>query len=455
MNQSFIDEHPTFNILAALTHDDRCSFDLLRYLLNFLSVNAILFGVRHLSRAHQTSSLLQDNQWWKQRLTRVYGVSVTRWSDATLQQWRTEWLMRTPQNIRDKDEIDSEGNVIKKNPMDENIRATVEAQPIWFSAVTHLQTRLNRFECDIMKQSKPEFLSNTRISSAFHYVLLVAPPFQLCDKCLDHGNPPCEFLVNNAQQRQQMMPQFRAAFYHEHLCWFSHRHHAEHSRCFTLYTGPCYVKADHNTAAMGEKVENSNNEANKKDDDADQDDNEVEEEENDENDCDDDDDDATMKSDGDDESSSDKTIGDNNNPKEIREVKFTDPNLFPVFEWEPYQDQFWLEARSAHEFFVSAKIYQKCQQLAGEWDERESKLLTTGNLSKSQALKDNSDLKDETNNKDFSHLSPPFEVHFDRSMMNKLIESLQTEIAADCNDNEDSEDEETVDNDDDDGDIGE
>lgn len=79
-----------------------------------------------------------------------------------------------------------------------------------------------------------------------------------------------------------------------------------------------------------------------------------------------------------------------------------------------------------------------------EWDERAAKL-TTSNSSQSQALNNNLDVKvkDNDRNNDFSYLSPPFKVRFDRSMMNDLIKDLRSEIVSDWGAKKYSDNEET------------
>jgi len=351
-------------------------------------------------------------------LTREYGVIVTRWSDSTLVTWRSDWLMGIPHNINYTSIRYQNHN---QRPAEQNIRAVVKFQPIWFSTAIHLQSRLNCFSRVVMKQSNPEFSADTRISSALRYFLLVSPPFQRCSEYLVFGvgNSCNEFWLKENQQQRRMIPELHNALQHEQLCWFSELDRAEDSSIFAIYTGLCYVKADENTTAMGVKVENPDTEEDKNDEESEED--EYREEEDDENEH---DGDGAMKSDDDNEISDE-------NPKEIRDVLFTDPNLFPVFEWQAYQDGLWLEARSAHDFFIQRKVYQYCHLLKTKWDKYA--LAMTHDSPQSVQNSSNFSVVDDSDDKfdfaPFNHLSPPFKIQFDQSRMKILFEEILNEIA--------------------------
>jgi len=140
----------------------------------------------------------------------------------------------------------------QKHGVDENVRLIVEAQPIWFSAAILLQTRLNRFCRDIMKQDEPEIATILNIPAALRYVLLVAPPFQYCGK----------YLLPQHKLWSQNSPLHNFDWFHlakkkNELFWFAHNINSNRNyhRCIALYSGVCYVKSDQNTEKMGIAVE--------------------------------------------------------------------------------------------------------------------------------------------------------------------------------------------------------
>jgi len=402
-----IDMRPKFDIPTALIYHQRFSSHLAHYLLNFLPINTILFTLRRLSRAHRTSPLLLDNDWWKRRLTNDYGSSVTRWSDATLQQWRSEWLTATTPLRRYEERT--------KQATNENLRVIVEGQPVWFSAAIHLQTRLNRFSRDIMKQDEPEIATMLNIPAALRYVFLVAPPFQFCSKYL---MPDYELWSSSINSK--MRDDFSRANQNAELFWFSYMDRDHNSQCVALYSGVCYVERDQHTADMGTAVEES-----KEDEDVDDDYGDDYDEEQKEV--------MTLMSDAE-ENDEEKKI---KKKVEIREVQFIDSNLFPIFEWDPYEAELRVAANSAHSYFIKRGVYRYCDKLAQMWNERELALT----IQPTKPLDDEDDLqpdvKDDDNNKNDSiainhHLSPPFHVRYDRRQMRILInELLQEDIQVD------------------------
>jgi len=395
------DTRPIFDIPSALTQDHRCSSDLAHYILDFIPINAILFCLRRLNRAHHTSQLLLHNQWWKQRLAREFGFSVTRWSQSTLNFWRFEWLTgKTLKRYRRNNQA-----------INENIRATVESQPIWFSAAIHLQTRLDFFSRDILKQDDSNLDSSDVlvIPDALRYVLLVSPPFQYCSQCLMTGH----YLRLTGSYIDKYDSGPRQATNHRLFCF---AYDGEESKLLALYSGLCYVEADQNTEKLGveiERVEEINNEENS-----------VNEE-------------------------NEEIQTNDRKTDKIREVQFNDSNLCPIFEWEQNGESLLQVASSTHDFFIKRGVYCYCEKLAQMWNEREIALT----IKPAQPIKDEDNFQseddeawesnedgdvndqvkfnDDHNMQKYSHLSPPFLVNFDRIHMRYLMSDLQNEIEND------------------------
>ena len=412
----FIDKWPNnniFDIPSALVHDYRFPSQLAQYVFNFLPINDILFTFRSISRAHYSSLLLHDNHWWKQRLTREYGSSVTRWSDATLHQWRSEWLTATtPFHKYDRR---------RKQVTDESIRVIIESQPVWFSAAVHLQCRLNQFIRNVMKRSEPELCSFDIIPAALRHVLLVAPPFQYCSKFL----LPAGYLLwsGSKDSYADENDEHSQAEKNRQLFWFSYKDREE--RYVALYTGACYVKADQNTAKMGFLVEDEKNDVEKEEVAADDEDLMADEEID----------------------NQDEKINNTKKVEEIREVEFSDPNLFPIFEWEPRNGTIRMTANCAHDFCDKRGVYRYCEKLSQMWNAREMALTAKSdkpikfecdfegdeddadvddedNMSESDA--DQIDSPDQVNK--WRHLSPPFAVRFDPLLQRELIDIIEKEL---------------------------
>jgi len=398
-----INARPIFNFPTALINDHRFSTHLAHYLLNFLPINTIIFTLRNISRAHRASELLCDNDWWKRRLCHDYGSSVTRWSDSTLYQWRLEWL--TGGTLTPLRRYEDRTNRAATN---ENVRAMVESQPIWFSAAIHLQTRLNRFSRDIMKDQEPEIFVGYEIPSALRYVLLVAPPFQYSSKYLLP-----QYKLWSERFRVYDYKYFNQANGNNGAFWFSSVD--DNSGYFGIYTGVCYVKSDQNTANMGIAVEREENK-------------EIAENLL----------GILIKSEIE-NGNLENLLSDDEKKAYIREVEFKDSNLFPIIEWRLNIDnQLSMVANSAHEFCVKYGVYRFCERLAQMWNDRELALT----IQSTKPMKDEEDVHGSEDDDDdemkvadenerktvYNHFSPPFNVEFDEISMDDVMQCIDAEI---------------------------
>lgn len=306
-----------FDIPTMLLSDPRCSTHLTHYVLDFVDSEDVLFGLSSWNHLHHNHTTLTDSVWWKKRLTREFGTSVTRWSNATLEHWRSKWLPekadRLSQNMRDNNcEIAAISN---------DDRERLESLPLWHSAAVHLITRLKTFAHGIMGQST----GSIRLPSAMIYVLLISPPFHYTSEYIiprwDVGyelwslSTDIDAYKETKYGVREDIDNDSESFIKlkKDLHWFAKCDNAEATSFLALYTGLCYVVHDQVSQGMGQLEARS---------------------------------------------------------LDTREVMFTDPNLWPVVQWEHHQSNLSFEAPNMHQFCLERGVYRYCEKLSMVWDKK-------------------------------------------------------------------------------------
>lgn len=369
--------HLTFNISLALLCDSRCSSELAHYVLDFVDMSDILFGVNILERAQHDHHVLTDGRWWKRRMTREFGSSVTRWSDETLGMWLDRLLNKemsfyeSPRHEMSFVQIFSD-----------EVQKRVRSQSIWFSAAISLITRLKTFSRGIMQQK-----NSIQLPSALIFVLLISPPFQ---RCLDLLAYACEFWSGPFADPYSIR-------YSPHACFAVLED--EDAHCFSLYSGACYFHSDTNTEGMGQLIQHA-------------------------------DDDLAAYSEDDEESSDDE--GSEIEHGVIREGVLSDPNQWPVMNWNRDQNEMSIEASNMHEFLLKHGVYRYCERVSAMWDDR---AVTKSIIDSCDEVSDQED-DDEMSYSDvdqriidkYARFAPSFQIHFSEKYMNRVMQVLLDQI---------------------------
>ena len=362
---------PTFPIPTALLADTRCGAALARHVLSWLDANSMLLGLRRVSRALHASAVLVDGGWWKQRVQAEHGVRVVRWGAEALRRWRDEWLQEKTRSSRP--------GVAQSDPLTLPQRHAVQVLPLWYAAAVHLQTRVNRFAVDIMREpiaqlqdggtsqptspGKKELLDQRLVGvdgqqaagvlsassaalqspacygipSALLYVLLTSPPFQHASAYLMRR---FQLWTTGGHQHVQQYGPYALA--HPDLRWFAIRDGDQGTRYLALYVGTVYVHADQHTQHMGVDAEAGDMEQAMTED----------EDDGDASDASMDDVDATAPSSG------------------VRELYLPSVEQCPVLEWWPRHRELRPIALDANFFCIRRGVFTYTAKLDAMWDER-------------------------------------------------------------------------------------